>query len=33
VLARMLAGCACYRLTVGDLGHAVRLIDGLVRTP
>jgi hypothetical protein len=30
VLARVLAGSECYRLTIGDLDHAVRLIDELV---
>lgn len=30
VAARVLAGCDCYRLVIGDLDQAVRLIDGLV---
>lgn len=30
VAARVLAGCDCYDLTIGDLPTAVRLIDGLV---
>jgi hypothetical protein len=29
VLARLLAGCDCYRLTVGDLDEAVRLVSTL----